>query len=325
MATRTIENRRDRLATIFVAPFMSCSARLPVYNLLIGALFVGYGSLAKGGIMLACYLLGVVAAVVTALVFKRTFLKGPPQAFILELPSYKLPQVGQIVRVVWSNTAKFLTKAGTIIFCLSVILWALLHYPTLPAEKLAAAEVRGQQAYAALAAEHESAVAEAPANQEVVELPEQQQLVDEAVAAASSEHSFAGRIGHAIEPVIRPLGYDWKMGVGLVAAFAAREVFVGTLGIVYSVGEPEDDQTEPLSAQMQADHYADGRPVWTPLVAVSLLVWFVLAMQCMSTLAIVRRETNSWLWPIGMLVYMNALAYVCALVVYQVGLRLVGA
>ncbi|MDB5298146.1 MAG: Ferrous iron transport protein [Phycisphaerales bacterium] len=338
MATRTIENRRDRLATIFVAPFMSCSARLPVYGLLIGAFFAGYGPLAKGGIMLACYALGVLAAVITAWCFKRTFLKGPAQAFILELPTYKIPQPSQVARVVWGNTSKFLTKAGTIIFCLSVVLWALNYYPRLPAER--AAEV-GDKAAAGLLADPSIVIttllppnptpdqiarrdaeraAQATAAAAQVET-KRDELREKAVAAAQSEHSVAGRIGHFIEPAIRPLGFDWKMGVGLVSAFAAREVFVSSLGIVYSVGEVEDDRSA-LEEQIKADRYADGRPVWTPLVAVSLLVWFVLAMQCMSTLAIVRRETGGWAWPVGMLVYMNALAYVCCLVLYQVGSRL---
>ena len=305
MAARTIENRRDRLATIFIAPFMSCSARLPVYALLIGAFFAGYSAFVRGGILLACYLLGIVAAVGTAWLFKKSFLKGPPQAFILELPTYKVPQLSQVARVVWSNTSKFLTKAGTIIFCLSVILWAMSYYPRLPESK--ANEI--------LAA-HEIAPIGEPDTETAMRVRE------ELLAAGQSEHSIAGRFGHFIEPAIRPLGYDWKMGVGLVAAFAAREVFVSTLGITYAVGDVEDDTTS-LSDAMKSDVYANGpragRPVWTPLVAVSLLVWFVLAMQCMSTLAIVRRETGGWKWPLLMLVYMNALAYVASLTVYQVG------
>jgi ferrous iron transport protein B len=148
----------------------------------------------------------------------------------------------------------------------------------------------------------------------------QRKLTDEAIAGEQLRHSFAGRFGHFIEPAIKPLGYDWKMGVGLVGAFAAREVFVSTMGIVYSVGG-DDEDTAPLEESMKADRYPDGRPVWTPLVAASLLVWFVLAMQCMSTLAIVKRETGGWKWPIAMLVYMNAVAYVAALIVYQVGSR----
>lgn len=293
MATRTIESRKDRLATIFVAPFMSCSARLPIYTLLIGTFFAAYGPFKQAGIMLALYALGIVAAAGTAWLFKRSMLKGPKPAFILELPSYKMPQASQVARSVFSNTRAFLTKAGTTIFCLSVILWALMYYPRLPAAQVAQVQ---QQSVA-----HE-------------------QSPESAVAGEQLRYSMAGRFGHLIEPAIRPLGYDWKMGVGLVGAFAAREVFVSTMGIVYSVGDVEQEAT-PLEQAMRADHYADGRAVWTPMVAMSLLVWFVLAMQCMSTLAVVRRETGGWKWPLFMLVYMNALAYVVSLAVYQVGTR----
>lgn len=294
MAARTIENRKDRLATIFVAPFMGCSARLPVYSLLIGTFFATYSALARGGIMLAMYVLGIVAAVATAFVFKRTFLKGGGQTFILELPTYKLPQPGQVLRQMWSNTSAFLTKAGTTIFCLSILLWAVTYYPRLPQPRADAVRA---------ASLHSGASDDDAAN---------------AVTAAAEDFSLAGRFGHAVEPVIRPLGFNWKMGVGLVGAFAAREMFVGTMGIVYSVGKVDDD-TKGLSSAMQADRYPDGRLVWRPLVAVSLLVWFVLAMQCMSTVAIVRRETGGWAWPIGMTVYMNALAYVACLVLFQAG------
>lgn len=299
MATRTIENRKDRLATIFVAPFMSCSARLPVYFLLIGTFFSGYSAWTRGGIMAGLYLLGIVAAGCTAWLFKRTLLRGPAPAFILEFPTYKLPQISLVARQVWFNTSKFLTKAGTIIFCLSVLLWASMYYG--PADVSAAFGTRASSAVHAQAAAS----------------------VDEhAAETARLDNSFAGKFGHALEPVIAPLGYDWKMGVGLVSAFAAREVFVSTMGIVYSVGDPGDD-TGNLQSAMRADTYASGpragKPVWTPLVAASLLVWFVLAMQCMSTLAVVRRETGTWRWPLFMLLYMNVLAYVLALGVYQVG------
>jgi ferrous iron transport protein B len=284
MATRTIENRRDRLATILIAPFMSCSARLPVYALLIGAFFAGLGALAQAGIMLACYALGILAAVATAWVFKRSLLKGGATTFILELPSYKLPQISQVARQVWINAGKFVTKAGTTILAFSIVLWALAYYPRLP-------------------------------NQRISEL-----RTDNAVAAAQSEFSLAGRLGHWMEPGLRPLGFDWKMGIGLIGAFAARETFISTMGITYAVGNTEESGTQSLQAAMRGDHYASGKPVWTPLVAVSLLVWFVLALQCMSTIAITRRETGGWRWPIFMVVYMNVLAYAGSLIVYQAGL-----
>ncbi|HUB23903.1 MAG TPA: ferrous iron transporter B, partial [Tepidisphaeraceae bacterium] len=287
MATRTIENRKDRLATILVAPFMSCPARLPVYTLLIGTFFIAYGPLVQAGVMLGCYSLGIVAAVITAWCFKRSFLRGAPTTFILELPSYKLPQMSQVFRQMWQNSKAFLNKAGTTIFAMSVVLWGLSYYGVTAAQLKAAG------------------------------------TDDNAVAAARMNNSIAGRMGHMIEPALRPLGFDWKMDIGLVGAFAAREVFVSTMGITYAVGDVEDGQTGGLAQAMKTDHYANGRPVWTPLVAISLLIWFVLALQCMSTLAVVRRETGGWGWPIFQLVYMNALAYVVSLAVYQIGLRLV--
>jgi ferrous iron transport protein B len=316
MATRTIEDRKSRLATILIAPFMSCSARLPVYTLLIGTFFVSAGAFAQAGIMLSLYALGIIAAAGTAWIFKRSLLRGPTPAFILELPTYKVPQATQVARQVFNNTWSFLAKAGTTIFCLSIILWAMTYYPRLPA---AQATTVGDQAKAAFMRDY---AAEPHDDSHMLAMDDYQKAVDDAaekaVGAEQIRHSIAGRIGHFMEPAIRPLGYDWKMGVGLVGAFAAREVFVSTMGIIYSVGDP-GEETADLSKAMHADTHPNGKPVWTPLVAVSLLVWFVLAMQCMSTLAIVRRETGGWGWPIFMLVYMNALAYVVALGVYQIG------
>lgn len=326
MATRTIESRNERLATILVAPFMSCSARLPVYGLLIGAffgaaMFAGtpyepYMWLIQGGIMLACYVLGILAAVATAYGCKLFLGKGAVTPFILELPTYKLPQLGEVARQVWSNTAKFLTKAGTIIFCLSIVLWAMAYFPRLPDEKILEVANRHNAVPVTIPAD-------ATAEQEKLIRDARASEIDFAVAGAQLEYSISGRIGHTIEPVIAPLGYDWKIGVGLIAAFAAREVFVSNLAVVYSVGDVEEDQT-PLEDAIRTDTYADGKPVWTPMVAVSLLVWFVLAMQCISTTAVVRRETGGWSWPLFQLVYMNVVAYVAALIVYQVGSRIWG-
>ncbi|HSV15896.1 MAG TPA: ferrous iron transporter B, partial [Tepidisphaeraceae bacterium] len=326
MATRTIESRRDRLATILIAPFMSCSARLPVYTLLIGTFFAGLGAFAQAGIMLACYALGILAAVGTAIIFKRTFLKGMPSSFILEMPTYKVPQLSTVARQVWSNASEFLKKAGTIIFALSVVLWALAYYPRLPKAKADQVEAVVQRDYATNSYRDWEHLL--TGQKERLEYSEDA-FVKNRVAAAQSEYSFAGRFGHALAPVIRPLGYNWKMGVGLVAAFAAREVFVSTESIVYATGDTEDTAsggggTAPLSQALRADRRPDGTPVWTPLVAISLLVWFVLAMQCMSTVAIVRRETGGWGWPIFMILYMNGLAYVACLVVYQVGTHVLG-
>ncbi len=336
MATRTIENRRDRLATILIAPFMSCSARLPVYALLIGAFFSTVGALAQAGIMLGCYALGILAAVATAWFFKRSLLKGGATTFIMELPSYKLPQVLQVARQVWTNAGQFVTKAGTTILAFSIVLWALSYYPRLPkdrAESIYASSLR--TARMDIYNHLNPNLVYWPPNQTPVQYYVFQgnlrveQVAEKAaidgVLAAQSEYSIAGRIGHGMEPALRPLGFDWKMGIGLIGAFAARETFVSTMGISYAVGNTDESGTQSLQSAMRADRFANGKPVWTPLVAISLLVWFVLALQCISTVAIARRETGGWRWPIFMIVYMNVLAYVGSVVVYQTGLLLLHA
>jgi ferrous iron transport protein B len=304
LATRTIENRRDRLATILVAPFMSCSARLPVYSLLITTLFAAkqsenpfHAALRQTGIMLGCYGLGIFAAAATAWVFKRSLLKHAPASFIMELPSYKLPQAQQVVREVYRKSASFVMNAGSTILAFSVVLWALAYYPRQPRD---AAPSFAVQTFPAPVSESGH--------------------TDDPFARRQQEFSFAGRIGHFMEPVIKPLGFDWKMGVGLLGAFAARETFISTMGVTYAIDAESDSQS--LADAMLRDRKANGESVWTPLVALSLLVWFVLALQCMSTVAIARRETGGWYWPMVMLLYMNVLAYVMSLIVYQSGLVL---
>lgn len=327
MATRTMESSRDRLRTIFVLPFMSCSARLPVYALLVGAFFSSYAAWIQGGIVLGLYLLGIVAAFVTSWIWMKRTNSAATSSFILELPTYKLPQAKSVARVVATNTWAFVARAGTIIFCLSVILWAMTYWPRLPESRIEqlSAEIQPE-----LDQRHANIVWTAirPGFGEISDIDQANALADEAIAnerdqriaAEQLRQSIAGRIGHWIEPVIEPLGFDWKMGVGLVGAFAAREVFVSTMGIVYAAGDAEEDST-PLVAAMQSDRWPDGRPIWTPLVAINMLIWFVLAMQCMSTLAVVKRETGGWRWPIIQLIYMNGLAWVICLIVYQVGSR----
>ncbi|MBK9165253.1 MAG: ferrous iron transport protein B [Acidobacteria bacterium] len=287
MATRTIEDRRDRLATIMIAPLMSCSARLPVYVLMIAAFFGGqtvFGFVSLGAvIMLGMYLLGIVAAIVVAFILKRTVLKSPTPPFMMELPPYRMPSVRTVLANVLERAGLFVRRAGTVILAISIILWALAYFPR-------------------------SDTAAEPGS--------------ETAASAQLENSFAGRLGHAIEPVIEPLGYDWKIGVALIASFAAREVLVSTLSILYNVGG-DAEETGGLASALRDAKRADGLPVWTPLTSISLMVFFVLAMQCMSTVAIVRRETNSWRWPLFMVVYMTLLAYLGAFVTYQGG-RLLG-
>lgn len=291
MATRTIENSRDRLATIMIAPLMSCSARLPVYTLMIGAFFAGetiFGFLSVAAVlMLAMYVLGIAAAIAVAFVLKRTILKAEPAPFIMELPPYRLPNLRTIIQNMLTRAWLFVKRAGTVILAISIILWALMYFPRQSPEAGSTTEIAGEQTAA----------------------PETSQL----------QNSYAGRLGHAIEPVISPLGYDWKIGVALIASFAAREVLVSTLSIIYNVGKDENEESETLIGAVRDAKRPDGTAVWTPLTALSLMVFFVLAMQCMSTVAIVRRETNSWRWPIFMVGYMTVLAYVAALVTYQGG------
>lgn len=302
MATRTIENQRDRLATILIAPFMSCSARLPVYTLMIAAFFAGQtflGFISLGAVlMLAMYALGILMAILAAFIFKRTVLKSPTPPFVMELPPYRLPNIRSVFQNMLMRAWLFVKRAGTVILTISIILWALMYFPrsTSPSQ-------------------------DAAGTQMIVSTEVSQ--ADKSLSASERlQHSYAGQLGHLIEPVIEPLGFDWKIGVALIASFAAREVLVSTLSIIYNVGKDEGEDSQSLVSAIRSAQHPDGRPVWTPLTGLTLMVFFVLAMQCMSTLAVVRRETNSWRWPLFMVGYMTVLAYLGALVTYQTGLFL---
>ncbi len=302
LATRTIENRRDRFTTIMVAPLMSCSARLPVYLIVIAAVF-GDRLWLKAGVMFGLYLLGTVTALLMALFFKKTIFAGPRPPFILELPPYHMPQLGSLVRTMWDRSKLFLTNAGTTIFAVCVIIWALSYFPHTKVTQFPPA-VRKQ--IAALDQQHTPTSAEASKH---------------LIASEQLRHSFIGRIGHAIEPTIKPLGFDWRLGIGILTSFLAREVFVGTMGITFAVGEA-DENSVALREKLASATWPDGRKVLTPLTGIGLMAFYVLACQCVSTLAVVRKETGSWRWPALMFGYMSVLAYVGALVVHQVGLRL---
>jgi ferrous iron transport protein B len=305
MATRTIEDRRDRLATILIAPFMSCSARLPVYALMISAFFAGqtvFGFISLGAVlMLAMYALGIIVAVIVAFILKRTVLKSPPPPFVMELPPYRVPNVRTILQNMITRSGLFIKRAGTVILAISILLWALMYFPR-PAEVSPAPQP--------------AALAQQPAaGEEALESPG-------AANAGEGEHlrsSYAGKLGRLIEPVIKPLGFDWKIGVALIASFAAREVLVSTLSIIYNVGKDETEGSETLISAIRDAKTDSGRPVWTPLTALTLMVFFVLAIQCMSTVAIVRRETNSWMWTLFMVGYMTGIAYLAAFLTYQGG------
>ncbi len=319
MATRTIENPKDRLATILIAPFMSCSARLPVYTLMIAAFFVdvklfGFVPVAVP-IMLSMYLLGIVVAIVVAWILKHTILKSPPPPLVLELPPYRVPNFLNVAQTMRTRSWLFVKRAGTVILTISILLWALMTFPR-SAEKPVPDAEEGAAVQAMRETGTESRGEPAPLTAKGAG--------DTADEGAQLQQSFAGRLGHVIEPVIRPLGFDWKMGIGLIASFAARETLVSTLSIVYNVGKGDDPESRAsLIEAVRNAKRPDGRPAWTPLVAVSMMVFFVLACQCMSTVAIVRRETNSWRWPLFMVTYMLVIAYVASLVTYQGG-RLLG-
>jgi ferrous iron transport protein B len=290
MATRTMERKRDRLLTMMVVPLMTCSARLPVYTLIISALFSPSAKLlgipVQGGLMVALYLFSVATALLAAFVLSKTLLPASTSPLILELPPYRLPRLIDVLRMMKQRAGAFLNEAGTIILACSVGLWLLLSFPHLDP-----AEAAGMDA----------------TTRQTTELSQ----------------SYGGRLGRAIEPGIRPLGFDWKIGVGIIGAFAAREVFVATMGVVYNTGDDVDEQSEGLRDKLRQEKKPDGSPAYTPLVGLSLLVFFALACQCMSTLAVVKRETHSYRWPLFLFAYMTALAWLTSFLVYQGG-RLLG-
>jgi ferrous iron transport protein B len=314
MATRTIETPKDRLVTILVAPLMSCSARLPVYALLIGACITG-GVFMQGLTMLSMYLLGIVVALLMAWVFKKTLLRGETPLLVMELPPYRRPVVKVVLRHMWDRSKLFLKKAGTVILGINILLWFLASYPKHP-------EIARHfdQERAALT----KSVAQRPLTEGQTNALEQLNA-DE--AGANLQRSFAGYAGRAIAPIVAPLGFDWKMGIGILSSFAAREVFVSTMSIVYSqahhANENEKEMNRKLQEILQNQKLPEGTPAYTPLRAITLMVFYVLALQCVSTVAVVRRETNSWKWPIFQWIYMGILAWVFAFLTFQGG-RLLG-
>jgi len=287
MATRTIENRRDRMLTMMVLPLISCSARLPVYTMIIALVFpneMTTGFFRTGTlVLLGIYLGSTMLALLAAGTLSRTVLKGKPQPMLLELPPYRVPDPRSVLISLRDRATAFLTTAGTIILVITVLLWVLLSFPN-------------------------------------VDINTGDTQADN---TASLRASYAGQLGTFIEPVIEPLGFDWKIGIGLIGSFAAREVFVGTMGVVYGIGDDEEALEKDLGRAMLADRRPDGTQIWTPLTGLSLMAFFVVAMQCMSTLAVTRRETNSWAWTGFMLTYLTVGAWLLSFAVYQGG-RLLG-
>lgn len=278
MATRTIENPRDRLVTILVAPLMCCSARWPVYFLLAGAFIPStrvFGVIPLPALVIFLLVfLGAACAIAIAGVFKRTILAGARPALILELPPYRWPVWTNVLRETWTRGSQFIRRAGTVILAISIVLWALASYPKMP----------------------------------------------DATPQEQAENSYAGKMGRAVEPLIRPLGFDWKVGVALMTSFAAREVFVSSMGTIYGV-EADDADNNSLKQRMQADRFADGRPRYNTASALALMVFYVFAMQCASTVALVYRETGGWKWTLFQFAYMTVLAWGASFLVWQIGNR----
>ena len=306
MATRTIERRRDRLVTMLALPLMSCSARLPIYILVVGTVFAGQslGWFSAGAVALfSMYTLSVLVTLAAAAVLRRTVLPGPAPTFVLEMPPYRWPSAGILWINAWRRLRVFLVDAGTIILAMTILLWALLSFPK-------SAEVT--EHYAAERAQVEQSASSETTKTEAL------QALDAREAGEQLAHSLGGRFGHAIEPVLRPIGFDWQIGVGIIGAFAAREVFISTLGVVFGIGEA-DEENKPLRQALRDARHADGSPVMTPLSGVSLMIFFLLACQCMSTIAVVKKESGSWKWPVFLFSYMTVLAYLASLAVYQGG------
>ncbi len=307
MATRTIEDRRDRMTTILVAPLMSCSARLPVYTLLIGAFIpemkiVGFIGL-QGLTLFAMYLVGVLVAIPVAWILKKYVFGGAAPTFIMELPPYRQPNWKSVVWRLTERAGAFLKRAGTIILAVSIIVWAATYYP------------RPASISEEIEAEYAVMIENASSEEEAAEL---EAARDRTIDGAYLRQSILGRMGHAMEPVVRPLGWDWKIGMATLASFPAREVIVSTLGIIYDLGSDTDEESVDLRDKLRQAKYSDGSPVFTIPVALSIMVFFALCAQCAATLAIIRRETNSWRWPVFSFAYMTVMAYVAALVTYQV-------
>lgn len=316
MATRVIENERDRLTTILVAPLMTCSARLPVYALLIAAFIPArpvLGVLGLRGLTLfALYLLGIVTAVVVALLLKKTLLRGETPPFVIELPSYKRPSFRTVVHRVWERGWLFLKCAGSMILAVSIVVWAALYYPH------NAQSVDSQPNLVAIQTELAQMTPGSPEYTSLETHYEQER------SGEFQRQSYLGRAGHAIEPVFVPLGWDWRISCAVLASFPAREVVVATLGVIFNLGDEVDPESDEGAAVFGNELHAatrDGsdQKLFTLPTALSILVFFALCAQCAATLAVIRRETNSWRWPLFTFGYMTTLAYVGALITYQVG------
>ena len=311
MATRTIESRKDRMVTLLIAPLMSCSARLPVYVLMVSAFvpetkYLGGWVTLQGMVLMFMQSLGALVAIPVAWLLKKFFFPGEPATFLMELHSYKWPSPVVIYQRVWERMLSFVVRAGTLIFCTSILVWAAVYFPG------------DHSPLDASVANLEILQSEGSESDSVrnLDIEHAQALVNEE-RSKLIEGSFLGMVGHRIEPFVKPLGWDWKIGVAVVASFPAREVIIATLGTIYSLGSDQDETSQGLQHQMQVAQWPDGKPVFSLATALSIMVFFALCAQCSATLMTIRRETSSWRWPIFSFVYMTTLAYIGAWVTYQ--------
>jgi ferrous iron transport protein B len=308
MATRVIPSRRDRLATILAAPFMTCSARLPVYALLIAAVIPDRGVLGflnlQGVVLLGLYLLGIVMGIVTAFALKKTLLRGPTPSFVMEMPPYRWPSLRTTLLRLWNRAWVFISRAGTVIFAVTVVVWALAYFPRSADVEQRFDELRGA-ARAELSGEA---------------LAEHLDTLDRRQAAAQLEASALGRIGQAIEPIFRPLGWDWRVSSAVLASFPAREVVVAALGTIFAVGADVDESHEGLLARISNATWPDGDPLFTLPMALGLMVFFALCLQCGATVATIRREAGGWSWAVLAWTYMTVVAWLGAFLTYRIGL-----
>jgi ferrous iron transport protein B len=321
MAARVVENERDRFTTILVAPLLTCSARLPVYALLIAAFIPGTrylgGLVSLRGLTLSgLYLLGIVAAIVVALVLKRTVFRGQSPLFLMELPSYKWPSPRTVFFRVVERGVVFLRCAGTLILAVSILTWAAAYYPhCTPASTALADQCTALQQRLEILP---------PGTAQRTRLASRCDDLHRQLAGQLQRQSYLGRAGHLIEPAVRPLGWDWRIGCAVIASFPAREVVVATLGVIFNVGEECGGKSAQAGTQFQqalrgATWDRTDRPLFNVPVALSLMVFFALCAQCVATLAVIRRETNSWRWPAFTFTYMTTLAYAGAFITYHLG------
>ncbi len=330
MATRTIESRKDRMVTLLIAPLMSCSARLPVYILMVSAFvpatrYAGGWISLQGLVLMLMQSLGALVAIPVAWILKKFFFPGEPATFLMELHSYKWPSLIVIYQRVWERLVAFVVRAGTLIFCTSILVWAAAYFPgdhqsldqsMATLEQLHSTRAEWIKKQVPQQKSDESSTLEASSAEYQTAIDAAQEQVNRQ-RSQLIESSFLGIAGHFIEPAVKPLGWDWKIGVAVIASFPAREVIIATLGTIYSLGSEQNEESKGLQEQMQLAEWPDGKPVFNLATALSIMVFFALCAQCSATLMTIRRETNSWRWPIFSFAYMTTLAYIGAWLTYQ--------